>query len=63
LTVPILRQHQNPTRSQRFGQRPPAPREFSGLVTGDRRHLLSLGEYEGIRIVTPRQLLEILERD
>lgn len=33
------------------------------LVTGDRRHLLSLGEYEGIRIVTPRQLLELLERD
>jgi hypothetical protein len=32
LTVPILLQHQNPTRSQRLGQRPPAPREFSGLT-------------------------------
>jgi hypothetical protein len=31
LIVQILLQHQNPTRSQRFGQRPPAPREFSGL--------------------------------
>jgi uncharacterized protein len=31
------------------------------LVTGDRRHLLSLGAYEGIRIVTPRQFLGILD--
>lgn len=30
------------------------------LVTGD-RHLLSLGVYEGIRIVTPRQFLNLLE--
>lgn len=29
------------------------------LVTGD-RHLLSLGAHEGIRIVTPRQFLELL---
>ena len=29
--MPILLLHQNPTRSQRLGQRPPAPREFSGL--------------------------------
>jgi hypothetical protein len=35
LIAPILSQHQNPTRSQRFGQRPPAPREFSGLVLHD----------------------------
>lgn len=27
------------------------------LVTGDRRHLLALGMYEGIRIVTPRAFL------
>jgi uncharacterized protein len=31
------------------------------LVTGDRRHLLILGEHEGIRIVTPRQFLELIE--
>lgn len=30
------------------------------LVTGDRRHLLTLGEYRGIRIVTPRQFLDLL---
>jgi putative PIN family toxin of toxin-antitoxin system len=30
------------------------------LVTGDRRHLLPLREYQGIRIVTPRQFLEKL---
>ena len=30
------------------------------LVTGD-RHLLSLGAYEGSRIVTPRQFLDLLE--
>jgi predicted nucleic acid-binding protein len=29
------------------------------LVTGD-RHLLSLGSHEGIRIVTPRQFLDLL---
>jgi hypothetical protein len=28
----ILLQHQNPTRSQRLGQRPPASHEFSGLA-------------------------------
>jgi predicted nucleic acid-binding protein len=33
------------------------------LVTGDRRHLLSLREYEGIRIVTPRQFLDFIARD
>jgi predicted nucleic acid-binding protein len=32
------------------------------LVTGDRRHLLSLREYEGIRIVTPRQFLDVIGR-
>jgi putative PIN family toxin of toxin-antitoxin system len=30
------------------------------LVTGDRRHLLPLGSYAGIRIVTPRRFLELL---
>lgn len=30
------------------------------LVTGDRKHLLALGEYEGIWIVTPRVFLEAL---
>jgi uncharacterized protein len=30
------------------------------LVTGDKRHLLPLGEYQGIKIVTPRQLLDLL---
>lgn len=30
------------------------------LVTGDRRHLLPLGSYDGIRIVTPREFLELL---
>ena len=31
------------------------------LVTGDRAHLLPLGSYHGIRIVTPRELLELLD--
>jgi putative PIN family toxin of toxin-antitoxin system len=31
------------------------------LVTGD-SHLLSLGAYEGIRIVTPRTFLDLLDR-
>jgi putative PIN family toxin of toxin-antitoxin system len=30
------------------------------LVTGDRAHLLPIGRYEGIRIVSPRAFLEIL---
>lgn len=30
------------------------------LVTGDRKHLLPLGEYQGVRIVTPRQFLDLL---
>jgi uncharacterized protein len=30
------------------------------LVTGDRKHLLSLGAYKGIQIVTPRQFLELV---
>ena len=30
------------------------------LVTGDRRHLLSLGEYEGIKVVTPREFFDLL---
>jgi hypothetical protein len=31
------------------------------LVTGDRRHLLPLGGCRGIRIVTPRQFLELVQ--
>ena len=30
------------------------------LVTGDRRHLLVLGHYEGIHILAPRAFLEVL---
>ena len=30
------------------------------LVTGDRRHLMPLGSYEGIRIVSVREFLEVL---
>ena len=30
------------------------------LVTGDRAHLLPIGEHQGIRIVSPRAFLEIL---
>lgn len=30
------------------------------LVTGDRAHLLPIGEYQGIRIVSPRAFLEHL---
>lgn len=33
------------------------------LVTGDRRHLLPIGEYQGTRIVTARQFLSELEED
>jgi len=31
------------------------------IVSGD-RHLLDLGEHEGIRIVTPREFLDLLEQ-
>src|SRR3954470_3206887 len=30
------------------------------LVTGDRTHLLPLGEYQGVRIVSPREFLGLL---
>lgn len=30
------------------------------LVTGDRKHLLSLGSHRNIRIITPRAFLELL---
>ena len=30
------------------------------LVTGDRAHLLPLGEYQGVRMVSPRAFLELL---
>lgn len=33
------------------------------LVTGDRRHLLSLGAYAGIRIVSPRAFLDLVRSD
>jgi len=36
--------------------------EADYIVSGD-RHLLRLGTYEGIQIVTPAQFLEILERE
>jgi putative PIN family toxin of toxin-antitoxin system len=30
------------------------------LITGDRKHLLALGECQGVRIITPRQFLDRL---
>lgn len=36
--------------------------EVDFIVSGD-VHLLNLGEYEGIKIITPAQLLEIIERE
>ena len=30
------------------------------LVTGDRAHLLPIGQYEGIQIVSPREFLEVI---
>ena len=33
------------------------------LVTGDRRHLLVLGHYEGIRILSPRAFLEAVDEE
>ena len=30
------------------------------LVTGDRAHLLPIGEYQGTRIISPREFLDIL---
>src|SRR5689334_23252714 len=32
------------------------------LVTGDRAHLLPIGQYESIQIVSPREFLDILNR-
>ena len=32
------------------------------VVTGDRKHLLPLGQYPGIRVVSPRDFLASLER-
>lgn len=31
------------------------------IVSGDKKHLLPLGEFEGIKIITPRKLLQILQ--
>jgi uncharacterized protein len=33
----------------------------SYLVTGDKSHLLPLGRYEGIEIVTPRHMVDLLK--
>ncbi len=33
------------------------------LVTGDRRHLIVLGHYEGIRILSPRAFLSELAEE
>jgi uncharacterized protein len=33
----------------------------SYLVTGDRNHLLPLGHFEGIEIVTPRRMVDLLQ--
>jgi putative PIN family toxin of toxin-antitoxin system len=30
------------------------------IVSGDRRHLLALGSYRGVQIITPRQLLTLV---
>ena len=30
------------------------------LVTGDRTHLLPLGEYQGVRMVSPREFLDVI---
>jgi putative PIN family toxin of toxin-antitoxin system len=35
----------------------------SHIVTGDRRHLLPMGSYQGIEIVTPAQFLAIVSAD
>jgi uncharacterized protein len=32
----------------------------SYLVTGDKSHLLSLGRFEGVELVTPRRMMDIL---
>ena len=32
------------------------------IVTGDRKHLLPLGQYDGIPILSPRDFLDFLER-
>lgn len=33
------------------------------LITGDRRHLLSLGGYAGVRIISPRTFLQLLDAE
>ena len=32
------------------------------LVTGDKQHLLPLGNYHGVKVISPRELLDIVER-
>jgi predicted nucleic acid-binding protein len=39
------------------GDRVPLPSGVARAVTGDRKHLLPVVEYEGVRIVTPQALL------
>jgi predicted nucleic acid-binding protein len=36
--------------------------EVDVLVSGDRRHLLPIGEHRGVRIITPQTLLAELRR-
>jgi predicted nucleic acid-binding protein len=33
------------------------------IVSGDRKHLLTMGQYEGIPIISPRELLDLLESE
>jgi tetratricopeptide (TPR) repeat protein len=46
--VRILPQHQNSTRSQRLGLRPPAPREFSGLAHARLRSWSKAAQFSGL---------------
>jgi predicted nucleic acid-binding protein len=36
--------------------------EAQYIVTGDKRHLLPLGSFQGILIITPARLLELIPR-
>ena len=47
------------TRSWRAPSRP----RVDILATGDRRHLLPLAEYRGVRILTPQATLAVLRND
>lgn len=41
----------------------PVAGRADSVVTGDRKHLLSLGSYRGIPIVSPRHFLSVFEED